>query len=140
MDNKADQAVLEKYLLNRGLFNPKETYKKISSGKEIIVGAAILEDEEMLGKVAALWENYPKAIEAVIKARIEPIIMDIVMNIIPQELTVQRQAMVELSALFGDFERYSQEHIRRTQNKKTPEGAEKEKKDKVKEGTVDSSV
>jgi hypothetical protein len=105
--------LLEKYLYSRGLLDPKLATKIILGGKEIIVGEEILNDTDLLEKAAGIWEANKQVIEAILRARIMPIVVELVMKCDPREVTVLRQCLLELTGIVDDFEKYSQEYTRR---------------------------
>lgn len=109
---------LEEYLTKRGLFEPTKVIKAVMSGqKEVPVGDEILNDSDMLAKVAGMWQSNQPVLEAVIRARIYPILVDLTMSAFPQETIVLRQSILELAEVLNDFKRYNDEHIRREQTK-----------------------
>lgn len=110
--------LLDKYLTERGLFEPGELVKAIAQGgKEVLIGQEILNDDEVLARVAGAWQSNYSAIEAVIKARIYAIVVEMVMSAYPQEVIVLRQSMVEIAKILEDFKKYNEEHLRREEAK-----------------------
>lgn len=103
-----DNSVLAKYLLEMGLFDPERD-----------LDSTILDNDELLSSVAALWDQYEKIIRLMIKARVERIRTEIIEKAHPVEVMPLRQAIVEVSALAGDFIRYAAEYKRRTAPKES---------------------
>lgn len=108
------QPLLEHYLFTRGLVDPAKLLPILMSGKtNIPVGADILANDELLAQVAGLYRDKRKALEAVISARLLPMVLELVVKAYPQETIVIRQAIVEVGAILDDFARYEQEYTRR---------------------------
>lgn len=85
---------------------------------EATVGKASLTmNDEVLAKIADAWGSHREAITALISARIKPLLIQVALRDIPQEVTVTRQAILELVNVLRDFESLSQEYIKRNQNK-----------------------
>jgi hypothetical protein len=78
-------------------------------------------NEEVLAKVSDAWKNNKGAITAVISARIKPLLMQVALRDIPQEVTVTRQAILELIGVIRDFETLHTEAVKRTQIEKNPD-------------------
>lgn len=115
-----NSTLLEKYLIERGLFQPTDVVKAIVSGqKEVPVGEEILNDDDLLGRVAGMYQTNRSALEAVVRARIYPLVVELVMRAYPQETIVLRQSILEVSAILDDFKKYSDEYNRRQQNKES---------------------
>src|SRR3990167_3453434 len=108
--------LLEQYLFNRGLFIPAQIGQNIIEGQET-VGGEILSNDDLLSKVSNLWTSHKEAVIAVIKARILTNITELVLKAFPQETIVLRQVILELSQILNDFEKYSNEHLRRVEKK-----------------------
>lgn len=75
-----------------------------------------LQDETM-ANIATAWETYKQAITAVISARIKPLIIQVALKDIPQEVMVTRQSILELIGVLHDFERFHSEQITRNVDK-----------------------
>src|SRR3990167_879729 len=116
----SDISLLEKYLYTRGLIEPASLAKLQIAGKDLIVGEDILKNDELLGQVAGAWEQFRPAIEAVLAARVMPMIVQLIMTAPPEETIVIRQSLVEVASLVDDFTKYHSEHIRRKEQKETP--------------------
>ena len=117
METNAPQ-LLERYLTERGLFEPTDVVKAIVSGrKDVPVGEEILGNEELLAQCAGIYQNNYKTLEAVIRARIYPLVIELVMRAYPQETIVIRQSILEIAAILDDFKKYSDEYTRRTEIK-----------------------
>ncbi len=115
---ESNAQLLEKYLLERGLFQPADVVKAIVSGrKDMPVGEEILNNDDLLARCAGIYQNNREALEAVIRARILPNVMELVLKAYPQETIVIRQSILEVSAILDDFKRYNDEYMRR---KETP--------------------
>ena len=113
-----NSTLLEKYLIERGLFQPTDVVKAIVSGqKEVPVGEEILNNDDLLARVAGMYQTNRSALEAVVRARIYPLVVELVMRAYPQETIVLRQSILEVSAILDDFKKYSDEYNRRQQNK-----------------------
>lgn len=111
-------AGLENYLYSRGLVKPAEVVQALMEGKkDVPVGADILADDELLAQVAGLYMDKRKALEAVIAARLLPMVMELSVKAFPQETIVIRQSMVDIISLLDDFARYTAEYQRRTKEK-----------------------
>lgn len=111
--------LLEKYLLERGLFEPADVVKALVSGQESIpIGEEILNNDELLAQCAGMYQNNRKALEAVIKARILPLVIELVMKAQPQETIVIRQSIIDIAAILEDFRKYNEEYMRREAGKK----------------------
>lgn len=114
--------ILEKYLVERGLFEPTDVVKAIVSGKqEVPVGEEILNNDDLLGQCAGMYQNNQRALEAVIRARILPLVVELVMRAYPQETIVIRQSILEVAKILDDFKKYSDEYTRRSEIKNRPE-------------------
>ena len=109
--------LLEQYLFNRGLFEPAKIGQNIIEGQQEAVGGEILSNDDLLSKVSNLWTSHKEAVIAVIKARILTNITELVLKAFPQETIVLRQVILELSQILNDFEKYSNEHLRRVEKK-----------------------
>lgn len=113
-----NSTLLEKYLIERGLFQPTDVVKAIMSGqKEVPVGEEILNDDDLLARVAGMYQTNRSALEAVVRARIYPLVMELVMRAYPQETIVLRQSILEIASILDDFKKYSDEYNRRQNNK-----------------------
>ena len=109
--------LLEQYLFNRGLFEPAKIGQNIIEGQQEVVGGEILSNDDLLSKVSNLWTSNKEAIIAVVKARILTNITELMFKAFPQETIVLRQVILELSQMLNDFEKYSNEHLRRVEKK-----------------------
>ena len=109
--------LLEQYLFSRGLFVPAQIGQNILDGQEGVVGGEILNNDDLLEKVSNSWTSNKEAITAVIKARILSNITELILKSFPQETIVLRQVILELSQILNDFEKYSNEHLRRVEKK-----------------------
>jgi len=123
-DDKTNGAkTIEEHLLTRELvdFDVLTLHVMAKDDPEAIetnVGkASITMNDEVLAKVADAWTNNKDAITALISARIKPLLIQVALRDIPQEVTVTRQVILELVAVLRDFESLSQEYIKRNQNK-----------------------
>lgn len=106
--------LLEKYLIERGLFQPTDLVKSIVSGKkDVPVGEEILNNEELLAQCAGMYQNNQRALEAVIRARILPLVLELVLRAYPQETIVLRQSILEIAAILDDLKKYNDEYTRR---------------------------
>lgn len=114
--------ILEKYLIGRGLFEPTTVVKAIISGKkEVPIGEEILNNDDLLAQCAGMYQNNQRALEAVIRARIFPLVVELVLRAYPQETIVIRQSILEISAILDDFKKYSDEYTRRSEIKNRPQ-------------------
>lgn len=77
----------------------------------------VLDNEGAVEAVAGVWEGNAHYIRLVIQARLNAIGKNLIYRAIPEEVPVLRQALVEVSAIINDFERYSEEHRRREAKK-----------------------
>ena len=115
-----EQSLMEKYLIERGLFEPTNVVRALVSGKkEVPVGEEILGNDELLAQCAGIYQNNYKALEAVIRARILPLVIELVLKAYPQETIVIRQSILEISAILEDFKKYSDEYTRRKEAKES---------------------
>lgn len=101
-----NSTIVEKYLIERGLNEPK-----IAPTKELV-----LKDEELLQKIANI---NPEALKALIQGRIDEAREELVMRAVPAEVFVQRQIMIELAQVLEDHDIYIAENDRRTKAKDT---------------------
>lgn len=97
-----DNDLFAQYVISRGYIMPGED-----------MDATILANDELLSAIAGLWRNSKHVIEAIIKARIYPIQMELVREATPYEVPILRQAMIEVAFIGDDFERYAREFERR---------------------------
>lgn len=95
-------SLLESYLISRGLYDPKQDTKK-----------EILENEALLSAIAGAWNNDKEAIQTVVRARLDVIRDTLLLEAVPQEVMVLRQALLEVAAILTDFESYYEEYQRR---------------------------
>jgi hypothetical protein len=95
-----NSAIIEKFLVERGLNEPKKTPTK----------ETVLEDDELLAKIANID---PVALHALIEGRIDYNREELVMRAVPAEVFVLRQIMLELSEVMADHETYRIENERR---------------------------
>lgn len=109
---------IEEHLLTRELVDFDVLTLMTMDGKEPQGTAEITLNEEVLAKVANAWENEKEAITTVVAARIKPLIMQAALHDIPQEVTVTRQAIMELVGLLRDFEVLHKESVTRSQKEK----------------------
>lgn len=93
---------LKKFVLKPGLVQPGHDWDK-----------AILENDALLEEIAGLWIGHEKAITALIKSRMYAIEQEMIAEIVPEELLIYRQAMVEIAIIGDDFKRYAEEWRRR---------------------------
>lgn len=113
--------LFEKYLITRGIVKPNEDMNE-----------ALLANDEFLAEIAGMFEGHPRALLAIIQARVHKITKELVQEATPYEVIILRQAMVEVAALYDDFERYAQEYRRR---KPHDEGSAVESEEGQPEGT-----
>jgi hypothetical protein len=66
----------------------------------------ILNDPELTKSAAELWDSKQSIINKVLQVRVNAIAKVILESAVPQEVTVLRQALVELSAIVDDFQKY----------------------------------
>lgn len=116
MEN-TDRNLLEKHLLTRKLVDPAALTKLIIDGGELKVGGEVLDNSETLERVAGMYETNRAALEAVVAARLMPIIVQLIFKCDPVEVTVLRQSMLELTGLLTDFDKYHKEKMRRGKSK-----------------------
>lgn len=116
---------LEKYLLQRGFFDPLVALDDTRASED-----AILADDALLAEVASIYKGKERALKALIYERIKPIIKELVMKATPAETMVLRQAMVEVSLIMDDAKKYSDEYDNR----------EKEKKEREANGEATSTI
>lgn len=114
-----EEMTLEQHLLSRGLVNLDVLTVKVMEGAnaEEVGTAEITENEGTLEKVADCWSTHADAIRAVIAGRVRPLIVQAALKDIPQEVTVTRQAIVELMGLLDDFEKLHKELTARKANR-----------------------
>ena len=112
--------LLTKYLLERGLFQPTDVVKLVLGQKEVPIGDEILNNDDLLERVAGMYQSNEKALEAVIRARILPNIIELLLRARPEETIVLRQVILELVEVLNDFKKYSDEHTRRKESKPIP--------------------
>ena len=98
--------LLYKHLIQTGLYEPNTDFD-----------AAILENDALLSEIAAIWQGHEGTIKAIVQARLQPIREELVMNAHPASVLILREVMLELSALYQDFERYTAEYERRKKDK-----------------------
>lgn len=108
---------LEDHLLTRELVDFDILTAQVMSGQEPQARADITLNQEVLAKVGTAWETSKDAIIAVVSARIKPLLVQVALHDIPQEVTVTRQVIKELIAVLDDFDALYQENTRRNQNK-----------------------
>lgn len=96
---------LEQYLYNRGL---KLDASDVGSDKDII-----LDDNELLAQAAGLKQDSEKILTMIIQNRINKIGNELLLKAIPQEMTVLRQAIVEVAKILEDIEIYAIEYRKR---------------------------
>lgn len=116
--NKAksiEQHLLERELVDFDILTVAVMNDNLPQGK-----ADITLNEEVLAGVANLWESNKQYITAVIAARIKPLIIQAALRDIPQEVTVTRQAILELIGVLKDFDALYSENVARNQNKPQP--------------------
>lgn len=99
-----NSAIIEKFLVERGLNEPKKTPTK----------EAILADDELLAKIASID---PLALHALIQGRIDYNREELVMRAVPAEVFVLRQIMLELSEVMVDHETFRIENDRRVKDR-----------------------
>lgn len=92
---------LSEYLLQRGItLEPI----KIAESEDLI-----LADKELVKGAGELWHSKQNLITLIIQNRVNAIGKRILNNCTPYELTVLRDAMVEINELLGDFAKYHAE-------------------------------
>jgi hypothetical protein len=91
---------LEQFLLDRKLTQP-------------LTDTEILDTPEKLSRAAAAWQDSKEGITLVLNAKIAALREYVSDKAIPQEVTVYRQAIVEIAGILSDFERYAAENARR---------------------------
>ncbi len=69
----------------------------------------ITNDEELLSDVAGIWKTTREAVTAVIQARCDIIVNQLIYKALPYETVVLRQALIELGGILEDFENIFQE-------------------------------
>ena len=108
---------IEQHLMERELVDFDIMTLMAMNGDEPQGASEITLNEEVLDRVADAWNNNKGAITAVISARIKPLIMQVALRDIPQEVTVTRQAIIELVGVIRDFETLHAEATKRSKNK-----------------------
>lgn len=101
-----NSAIVEKYLVERGLNEPKKTPTKTT----------ILSDDELLAKIAGID---PIALRALIQGRIDDAREELVLHAVPAEVFVLRQNMAELAQVLDDHESYRLENDRRLKDRES---------------------
>lgn len=109
---------IEEHLFSRQLVDFDVLTVQVMNDQRPEGSAEITLNEEVLAKVANLWENHKDAITAVISARIKPLLIASALTDIPQEVPVSRQAILELIGILRDFEKLHRENTVREQQKK----------------------
>ncbi len=110
---------IEQHLLTRDLVDFDILTLNYINGEEPLGRGEITLNDGTLSKVATVWETNKEAITAVIVARIKPLLMQVALRDIPQEVTVTRQAILELVGVLQDFDVLHKESTSRNQNKKS---------------------
>lgn len=108
---------VEEHLLTRELVDFDLMTLDLINGVEPMGRGEITLNEDTLSKVATVWETNRQAITAVIVARIKPLLMQVALRDIPQEVTVTRQCILELIGVLEDFDVLHKESTKRNQNK-----------------------
>ncbi len=93
-DNK-----LEQYLLNRGV-DIMDRAKPLE----------IINDKELLTRVAGAWSANKDEIRLVVRARCEKLRHQLIFTALPQETVVLRQALAEVAGILDDFENISDKY------------------------------
>lgn len=101
---------IKKYLIDRGLLDPLVV-------TEAGAQDAIMENGDMLALAAGVFNNSAKVLAAVIVETIKPIALSLLRDCHPAETVVLRQAMVEVSKLYDQFEKYAVEYEKRMKEK-----------------------
>jgi len=109
---------ISEYLRARGL-----TLQPLTKDAEI---DTVLNNEELLNGAVNAWNNYERAITAVVQSRVNSIAMELLTKASPEEVVVMRQSLVELGAILKDFQVYVAEANRRNSKKEIKEEAEPE--------------
>lgn len=116
---------LSEYLKQRGLYlDPTK------------VDEDIFDNEDLTKEVSEIWQMNGNAIRSVIQARINAIGKYILEKAVPEEVIVNRQAIVELGALVTDFEKALAEQKRRDNKGKQTTEAEAPPVKKGEEGSL----
>ena len=98
--------LLEQYLYSRGRTEPN-----------VDLDAVILADEDKLARIAGTWRDRKEEIMLVVGAQMAKIEVYLVRNAKPVEITVMRQALVELTAVLDLFVKYESIYKRREDEK-----------------------
>lgn len=119
IQNKIERAKMsvEEHLLTRELVDFDLLTLDLINGVEPMGRGEITLNEDTLSKVATVWETNRQAITAVIVARIKPLLMQVALRDIPQEVTVTRQCILELIGVLEDFDLLHKESTKRNQKK-----------------------
>jgi hypothetical protein len=108
---------LSQYLRTRGLYLDAKIVEKNDD--------PILGQEGLLKEATKMWETKQSLLTMVIQARIDAIGNYILHKAIPEEVIVMRQAIVELSAILDDFNKYKAEYGRmKTQEENNSDNTE----------------
>lgn len=97
----------------------------------------ITELGDAVEKASTAWTNNKEGIKAIVENRMQKLREEIIFSCVPQELLVKREALVELSKIFGDFEACVQESKKRAENKESE--AEEEPATEVEEEPLDDN-
>lgn len=111
---------IEEHLLTRELVDLDILTLDVMNENQPGGRADITLNQELLSQVASTWETNKLAITAVIAARIKVLLIQAALRDIPQEVTVSRQAMLELIGVLRDFESLYTENVARNQNRPEP--------------------
>lgn len=83
----------------------------------------ILKDDELLAGAAAI-AMHERAAHAVVRVVLLRIQRELVLNCIPEEVPVLRQALVEVASILTDLKKYRMEYERREATRINQEGKE----------------
>lgn len=96
---------LSEYLFNRGLvLDPVKIQEKDDE---------ILNDDKLLEEAGQMFQAHGGIFQKAIQARINAIAYELLVEAVPEEVPVLRQALVEVTAILDDFRRYEAEAKRR---------------------------
>jgi hypothetical protein len=128
-NDKSKESTLQTYLLSRGLLNPKDVTDAIISGKtDIAMGEEILVHDDLLEQCANIQMHNRKGFEALLRSRITPLAMELIVTAVPEETIVLRQAIMEISSLLTDLDKLAGEYVRRNEAKEVEEKEVNEEK------------
>lgn len=78
---------------------------------------SITENNDTLARVAGAWKTNRAEIEAVVMARIAELREELILRAAPYEVVILREKIVQLLAIFDDFEKLTAEFDRREAEK-----------------------